>query len=198
MATILSLSLLFLKKNIFLLFLLYSVRLSLSLFFSLSSLFSVHLFVFSSFHRFSLSHRWIVMVVDRGLRISVVVNRGPFSLLFLGFGGSGCGWSWFLGHGVSVCHFDSVGNGVLEYVMWVDSVAMDWGWVFGGGRCWWGWLNQIRSGLGWSFGWLGWVVVGVLWVVGGGWLWVCEDGELTVRVMIDEERGTERIVRNQL
>ena len=82
-ATILSLSLLILKKNIFLLFLLYSVRLSLSLFFSLSSLFSVHLFVFSSFHRFSLSHRWIVMVVDRGLRISVVVNRGPFSLLFL-------------------------------------------------------------------------------------------------------------------
>ena len=35
-------------------------------------------------------------------------------------------------------------------------------------------------------------------MVGGGWLWVCEDGELTVRVMIDEERGTERIVRNQL
>ena len=35
-------------------------------------------------------------------------------------------------------------------------------------------------------------------MVGGGWLWVCEDGELTVRVMIDEERVTGRIMRNQL
>ena len=29
-----------------------------------------------------------------------------------------------MGHGVSVGYFDSVGNGVLEEVMWVDSVAM--------------------------------------------------------------------------
>ena len=32
-----------------------------------------------------------------------------------------------MGHGVSVGHFDSVGDGVLKEVMWVDSVAMGCG-----------------------------------------------------------------------
>ena len=41
-----------------------------------------------------------------------------------------------MGHGVSVGHCDSMGNCVLEEVMWVGSVAMCCGWVSGGGYCW--------------------------------------------------------------
>ena len=50
--------------------------------------------------------------------------------------------------------------------------------------------GYIRSNRGWggSFGWLGWVVVGVLWVVVGCDFVEMVNGELTVRV-IKQRKG---------
>ena len=62
---------------------------------------------------------WWIVVLGH-----TVGDRGFWVIVVLDFNDSHHGWLWFVGHGVSVGHIDSVGNCVLEEVMWVGLVAM--------------------------------------------------------------------------